>query len=66
MGKTKKAWKKLRSVDEAIPEVQKQKEFDEIKDSDLFTLDDAGIQVSEEKLTKRQQRLKEHQERLAK
>ncbi|KAE9549894.1 hypothetical protein FO519_006899 [Halicephalobus sp. NKZ332] len=66
MGKTKKAWKKLRSVDEVIPKVQKQKEFDEIKDSDLFTLDDAGVQVSEEKLSKRQQRLKEHQKRLAK
>jgi len=66
MGKTKKAWKKLRSVDDAIPKVHKQKEFEEIEDSDLFTLDDTGVQVSEEKLTKRQQRLKEHQERLAK
>uniref|UniRef100_A0AC34Q8D8 Ribosome biogenesis protein NOP53 n=1 Tax=Panagrolaimus sp. JU765 TaxID=591449 RepID=A0AC34Q8D8_9BILA len=65
MGKSKKAWKKLRSADELIPTIQIDKQLESAKNDELFTLDDEG-EKSVVKLTPRQKRLEAHKERLAK
>lgn len=65
MGKSKKAWKKLRSADELIPTIQKDKELEFAQNDELFTLDDEGDK-SIVKVTPRQKRLEAHRERLAK